>query len=225
MKKLVAVFSLPILSIFFLSNALWAQQKEPPPRLISAVSFFVSANYFSPKLDDVNAVYSTIEKNYYLPAGTDFKNYYSVSGGIKISPVEQQTLQAEVGISLYKTPLGSSDNSSKNFLQLFYTGGTYLINFPLNRLSFFAGAGAGYIRLNTERTYSGQIGVAHVNANLFQVHGTIGAEFFHSTGVSFAVEGGYAYATTPLPERSDLDFTLHSITGGIKVSVPLINKF
>jgi hypothetical protein len=226
-KKLAVVISILFLSLCFLPQILSAQQKETPPRVIPAVSFFISGNYFSPKLDDINAVYTTIEKNYYLPAGKDFKSYYSVTGGFKFSPVEQQTIRAEFGVSLYKSPLSSSgsETQSTNFLQMYYAGGTYLVNFPFNRLSFFVGPGLGYLRLNTQRTYTDQSGVVHVNANLFQVHGTVGAEFFHPSGISFSLEGGYFYATTPYPRRSDINFTLRGITGGIKVSVPLVNKF
>ncbi len=226
-KNLVAVFSVLFLSLCFLPQILPAQQKETPPRVIPAVSFFISGNYFAPKLDDINAVYTTIEKNYFLPAGKDFKSYYSVAGGIKFSPVEQQTIRAEFGASMYKSPLGtsSSKTQSTSFLQMYYAGGTYLINFPFNRLSFFVGPGLGYLRINTQRTYTDQVGVVHVNAGLFQLHGTVGAEFFHSSGISFSLEGGYFYATTPSPQRSDLDFTLRGITGGVKVSVPLVNKF
>lgn len=226
-QKFSALIFFPVIFIFFLSTPVWAQQKEPPPRLIPTVSFFIEGNYFAPKLDDVNAVYTAIEKNYYLPAGNDFKNYYSIAGGIKFSPVEQQTIQAELGVSLYKSPLSTSSNKTQftNFLQMYYVGGTYFINFPFNRFSLFIGPGLGYVRLNSQRTYTDQIGVVHVNANLFQVHGTAGVEFFHSSGVSFSLEGGYSYASTPSPKRSDLDFTLRGITGGIKLTVPLINRF
>lgn len=204
-----------------------AQQKEMPQRSIPSYSFFISGDYFSPKFTDVNAVYKTIEKNYFLPAGSDFKNYYSLMGGIKFSPVEQQSIQAELGASLYKSQLGNSigQAQSRNFLQMYYAGGTYLINIPVKRISFFVGPGLGYVWLNTQRTYSDQVGVVHVNGGLFQLHGTGGVEFFHPSGVSFSLEGGYSYATTPFPERSDLDFTIQGFMAGIKVTVPLVKSF
>ncbi|MCL4510259.1 MAG: hypothetical protein M1470_04240 [Bacteroidetes bacterium] len=215
------------LSLLFMLLLCPPQIAHAQRRVIPAVSVFVSGDYFAPKFDDVDAVYNTIEKNYFLPSGKDFKDYYSVMGGVRFSPVEQQWIQAELGASLFKSQVGNSirQTQSINFLQMYYAGGTYAVNLLVGRVSFFIGAGLGYVWLNTQRTYSGQLGIAQVSGNLFQLHGTGGIEFFHPTGVSFALEGGYSYATTPFPKRADLDFTLKGVTGGIKISVPLINTF
>ncbi len=215
-------------SLFGLFLLCWpgtGRAQEAPRRMIPAVSAFISADYFAPTFGDVDAAYAVIEKNYFLPAGTDFKTYYSVMGGVRFSPVEQQSVQAELGASLFKSQLGNSirQTGSINYMQLYYLGGTYLVNFPVQRVSFFIGAGPGYMWLNTQRTYNGQPGVVTVEGNLFQLHGTGGVEFYHPTGVSFGLEGGYYYATTPFPERADLDFTLKGFTVGIKVTVPIVN--
>ncbi len=225
-QNFIAAFSFLILFLLSVTQIVHAQQTVTPTRMIPAVSFFISGDYFAPKFDDVNAVYRAIEKNYFLPAGNDFKNYYDVTGGIRFSPIERQTIQLELATSLYKSPLGNSlqQVQSKNFLQMYYTGGTYLVNFPVGHISLFVGAGFGYMWLNTQRTYANQTHAVYVNAQLFQVHGTAGIEFFHSSGVSVSLEGGYSYASTPSPARSDLDFTLQGFTVGIKATVPLVNK-
>lgn len=226
-KNNVAVLSLLVASVLCLSQTGRAQQTAAPARMIPAVSVFVSGDYFSPNFRDLNSVYGAIEKNYYLPAGSDFKDYYSIEGGLEISPVEQQSIRLELGLSLFRSQLGNSLKQTKsiNFLQMYYLGGTYLVNFPVSPFSFFIGAGPGYLWLNTERTYSGQPGTVIVGADLFQVHGTGGIEYFHPTGVSVALEGGYTYATTPFPQRADLDFTLQGFTAGLEVAVPLVNSF
>jgi hypothetical protein len=222
-RKIPGLISL--FSLFLLCSPWTGRAQEAPRRMIPAVSAFISADYFAPKFGDVNAAYAAIEKSYFLPAGSDFKSYYSLMGGVRFSPVEQQTLQAELGASLFKSQLGNSirQAGSINFMQVYYVGGTYLINFPVQRVSFFLGAGPGYMWLNTQRTYNGQPGVVKVEGNLFQLHGTGGVEYYHPTGVSFGLEGGYYYASTPFPQRADLDFTLQGFTVGFKVTVPIVN--
>lgn len=226
-RSAVTALSLSILFTLFSPPSSRAQQHEAAQRMIPAVSIFVSGDYFAPNFRDVNAVYNTIGNNYYLPAGKDFKDYYSIMGGVRISPVEQQSVQLELGVSLFRSMLGNTlrQTQSINYLQMYYLGGTYLVNFPVAPFAFFAGAGPGWIWLNTERTYSGQPGSVRVAGNLFQLHGTGGVEYFHPTGVSIALEGGYSYATTLFPQRADLDFTLQGYTVGIKVTVPLMNSF
>ena len=222
-RKILGLTSL--FSLFLLCSPGTGRAQEAPRRMIPAVSAFISADYFAPKFGDVDAAYAAIEKNYFLPAGNDFRSYYSVMGGVRFSPVQQQSLQAELGVSLYKSQLGNSirQTGSINFMQLYYLGGTYLVNFPVQRVSFFIGAGPGYMWLNTQRTYNVEPGVARVGAGLLQLHGTGGVEYYHPTGVSFGLEGGYYYASTPFPERADLDFTLKGFTVGIKVTVPIVN--
>ena len=84
------------------------------------------------------------------------------------------------------------------------------------------GGGLGYLWLNTQRTYIALPGVAQVNAQLAQLHGMIGIEFFTSSGVSLALEGRYIYAATVSPTRADLDFTMKGITGGIQIGIPIV---
>ena len=74
-------------------------------------------------------------------------------------------------------------------------------------VSIYGGGGLGYIWLNTQRTYTTRPGVAQVNAQLAQLHGLVGIQFFAQSGVSFSLEGRYNYATTISPIRADLDFT------------------
>ncbi|HTR81476.1 MAG TPA: hypothetical protein VMM58_07575 [Bacteroidota bacterium] len=203
-------------------SPLWGQQKTVMPQSQKSsaptVSFFVEGNYFGPKFAEVNAVYSTIENNLSLPAGTDFKNYYFVLAGVRFSPSNTQAIQGEFGGSVLKTV---KDNST-NFLQEYYGGGSYILSFPLPMISVYAGGGLGCVWLNTQRTYSTRLGVAEVNAQLAQMHGIVGLEFFNPSGVSFALEGRYNYATTISPRRADLDFTLKGIAGGIRIGVPII---
>lgn len=226
-RNTVAVLSLLTVCLVCLPPSVHAQQQEAAPRMIPAVSVFISGDYFSPNFRDINAVYDAIEKNYYLPAGNSFKDYYSIMGGVRISPVEEQSIRLELGLSLFRSQLGNSlaQTRSINFVQMYYFGGTYMVNFPVSPISFFVGVGPGYVWLNTERTYSGQPGTVTVGADLLQVHGIGGIEYFHPTGVSVALEGGYSYATTPFPHRADLDFTLQGFTAGVKVTVPLVNSF
>ncbi|MGO9481871.1 MAG: hypothetical protein ACLP05_08840, partial [Candidatus Kryptoniota bacterium] len=180
------------LFLLCLPQIVQAQQKEMSQKPVPSVSFFLSGDYYSPNFRDVNAVYNTIEKNYYLPAGGDFKDYYSVMGGIKFALPEEQALQAEFSASLYKSELGNSIGQiqSRNFLQIYYLGGTYLYNIPAGRVvSFFLGAGLGNVWLNTQRSYTGQVGIAQVNGDLLQVHGTGGVEFLTPSGVTLSLVG------------------------------------
>ena len=153
------ICTVPFLSVLALLSMCapkpgFGQQHAPSARMIPAVSVFISGDYFAPDFQNVDAVYSSIQKNYNLPSGRAFKDYYTIMGGIIISPVEQQSVQLEAGGSLYKSQLGNSlgQTGSINFLQMYYFGGTYSVNFPIKPVSLFIGAGPGYICLNTERT-------------------------------------------------------------------------
>jgi hypothetical protein len=195
------------------------QEKVHSPNPAPTIFFFVSGGYYSPRFDDLNAVYRTIERNYFLPAGSDFRNYYSLMAGILFKIAELHSMQAEIGTSLLK----SHSSVSTNYLRMYYAGGTYLVNIPVSSLiSLYVGPGADYIWLNSQRTYSNQIGVVEVNGDLIQLHGTVGVEFFLAEGLSIALEGGYSYATTLSPDREDLNFTLKSPTGGIKLAIPIV---
>jgi len=225
-RSRTSLFCLFVSALVLLPQFCRAQEKETARRVIPAVSFYVSGDYFSPNFKDVNAVYGTLGQVYSLPDGKDFKDYYTLNGGLKISPVEQQTIRLEASVSLYKSQLGTPIYNTKsiNFLQMYYGGATYLVNFPFGRTAFFIGAGPGYVRLNTQRTYSDRAGVVRVNGNLFQLHATGGVDFYQSSGVAFGLEIGYAYATTPYTRSADLDFTLKGVTGGISITVPLVNS-
>ena len=89
-------------------------------------------------------------------------------------------------------------------------------------VSIYGGGGLGYIWLNTQRTYTTRPGVAQVNAQLAQLHGLFGLQFFAQSGVSFSLEGRYNYATTVSPLRADLDFTMKGFAGGIQIGIPII---
>jgi hypothetical protein len=199
-----------------------AQQKiiSPSPTRpeVPEVSVFISGNYFGPKLNEVNSVYNTIENEYALPSEIDFKNYYFILAGLRFSPTNQHAVQAEFGGSILKSP----QKGSTNFLQEYYGGGSYLLSLPVSTAFIYAGGGLGCVWLNTERTYASRLGVAQVNAQLGQIHGILGIEFFTQSGVSISFEGRYSYATAISPLRSDLDFTLKGISGGIQIGVPII---
>jgi len=178
MKKLFCLF---ILVPIILIQPGYGQEKPAASEYkggIPAVSLFISADYFSPKFTDVNAVFNTIERNYSLPAGKDFKDYYNVLVGIRFAPVMQQSIQVEFGGSVIRSRssgLLGADRSS-DFLQMYYTGGTYLFSAPVGPINFFLGAGLGYDWLRAQRSYSVQPGVARVNAGLTQLHGLGGFE-------------------------------------------------
>jgi len=228
MNKLISVLILLlVVSLLVSPTLLWGQQKQSvplqpktasPATTVPSLSLFVAGNYFGPKLTDVNTVYQTIEKNFSLPAGNDFKNYYFLLTGLRFSPSAAQAIQGEFGITASRTP---KDNST-NFLQIYYGGGSYIISLPLPMVSIYAGGGAGYYWLNTQRTYTTRIGVARVNAQLAQLHGILGIEFFDPSGVSFSLEGRYNYAITTVPKRADLNFTMKGIAAGIQIGVPII---
>jgi hypothetical protein len=218
-----------IVFLFFTVQTGNAQQKPGRDSKggIPTLSFFLAGDYFSPKLTDVDAIFQTIEKNYSLPAGTDFKNYYSVLTGFRFAPVQQQSVQIEFGGSLSRSePIGVlGDNRSASFMQLYYTGATYLFNPPVGPINIFVGGGLGYVWLNAQRSYAEQPGVARINAGLTQLHGIGGVEYVHPTGVTFSLEGGYSYAITLFPQRSDIDYTIKGFTAGIKLGVPIVKTF
>ncbi len=218
MKTLTCVGKCGILLlILFLSQRCQAQEQR------SNISLIIGGYYFNPNLDEINEVYRTIEHNYSLPGGNDFKNYYTIIAGISFKPVPQQSIQLEVGGSVYRTsPSGSQgENRCANFLSMYYIGGTYLIHIPIGRVEGFIGGGPGYVWLNSERTYTVESGTASVNGQLAQLHGVCGIEFLLPRGVSLSLEAGYSYATTLFPERSDLDLTLKSPTYGVMLNIPL----
>ncbi len=223
MKAPTSVLILFAIASLILSQSLvWGQQRSvtfsPQKPAVPLVSVFIAGNYFEPKFTGVNAVYNTIESNFSLPAGTDFKDYYFTLAGVRISPTKWQAIQAEFGGSVLKV---SQDNST-NFLQEYYGGGSYILRLPISAISLYGGGGAGYIWLNTQRTYTTRLGVAQVNAQLAQLHGLFGVEFLEQSGVSISLEGRYNYATTVLPLRADLDFTLKGFAGGLQVGIPII---
>lgn len=232
MNKPSIIFPIVLAALMFTSSELLFGQQKPMPVLkkpnptvnnnsaIPDLSFFAEASYYGVKLPEVNAVYKTIEKNLLLPSGDDFKIPYFVLTGIRFSPSDAHAIRAEFGGSVLK----AAKDTSSNFLQLYYTGGSYLYNLPLGVVSVFAGGGLGYIWLNTERTYITRSGVARVNGRLMQLHALFGVEFFTHSGVSFALEGQYAYATTVSPARSDLDMTIKGMSGGVRIGIPLINS-
>ena len=219
-------------------NAVLGQQKavpvtkKPEPEMkktnpvqnysssIPDLSFFVEADYYGLKLPEVDAVYRTIERNLSLPKGNDFKIPYFVLTGIRFSPSDTHAIQAEFGGSVLKT----AKDTSTNFLQVYYAGGSYLYNLPLGVVSVFAGGGLGYMWLATERTYITRPGVARVNGRLMQLHAMFGVEFYTHSGVSFALEGQYTYATTVSPARSDLDMTIKGMSVGVRIGIPLIKS-
>jgi len=195
-----------------------AQEKQ------TALSFFIGGDYYSPNLDGVNAIYQTIEKNYSLPPGTAFKNYYSIMTGIRYSPVAQQSIQFEFGGSVFKSDCSGQNggNWSASFLSMYYIGGTYLFHIPSKHINFFIGGGPGYVWLNSERTYSVVSGIAQVDGQLAQLHCIGGIDIDLPMGAILAIEAGYSYATTLFPVRSDLDFVFKSPTGGIQICIPIL---
>jgi hypothetical protein len=166
----------------------------------------------------------SIEHNYSLSMGNEFKNYYSVIAGIRFNPVPQQSVQLEVGGSVSRTsPSGpQGGNSCASFLSMYYIGGTHLIHIPIGRVKGFIVGGPGYVWLNSERTYYVESGTATVNGQLAQLHGVCGLEFLLPRGASVALEAEYFYATTLFPERSDLDFTLKSPSLGVMLNIPFL---
>ena len=118
----------------------------------------------------------------------------------------------------------TSKDTSTNFLQLYYTGGSYIYTVPIGMISVFAGGGLGYLWLSTERTYITRPGVARVNERLMQLHALFGVEFYNHSGMSFGLVGQYTYATTVSPARSDLDMTIKGVSGGIRIGIPLIES-
>jgi len=213
-----------LLSVLFLVPPLFAQAQQKPALTIqpkygdAPLTVFVAGDYFGQKFSDVNTIYQSIEKNYSLPAGSDFKNYYFVLTGVRYTPVSGQSIQGEFGGSVWK----AVKEKSTNFLQMYYTGGSYILSLPMQMVSIYGGGGLGYIWLNTQRTYTALSGVAQVNAQLAQLHGIIGIEFLNSSGASFSLEGRYTYASTVSPRRSDLDFVMKGITGGIQIGIPIV---
>ena len=225
MKKSISVLVVLLIASMVVSSPLAMGQQKPNVVLpqksavtVPTLSLFIAGNYFGPKLTDVNNVYQTIEKNYLLPAGSDFKNYYFLLTGLRFNPSASQGIQGEFGLTASRSP----QDQSTNFLQMYYAGGSYLLSLPLPMVSVYVGGGAGYYWLSTQRTYTSRIGVARVNAQLAQLHGIAGIEFFDPSGVSFALEGRYNYALTTVPRREDLNVTLKGIAVGIQIGVPII---
>lgn len=220
-KSITVLIIFLILVLLFPSSDMLGQQKQIPvvqPKAgPSPLTVFVSGSYFGPKFTDVNAVYQVIEHNLSLPAGNDFKSYYFVLTGVRFTPGNGQSIQGEFGGTVMK----SAKDSSTNFLQLYYAGGSYILSFPMPMVSIYGGGGAGYIWLNSQRTYNTRLGVATVNGQLVQLHGIVGIEFFDPSGVSFAIEGRYTTAMTVAPIRADLNFTIKGIDVGARIGVPI----
>ncbi len=215
------------LLILFMIQPGYGQQKQSLSaggKTVPAVSLFVSCDYFSPGFEEVDAIFRTIERNYLLPSGRDFKDYYNVLAGIRFAPVAQQSVQIEFGGSVFKSKSSGllGENQSASFIQMSYVGGTYLFGVPAGPISCFLGGGLGYVWLNAQRSYAIQPGIARINAGLTQLHGLGGVEYLDPTGVTFSVDAGYSFATTLFPTRGDANFTIKGITGGIKIGVPLI---
>jgi hypothetical protein len=211
-----------LIILMLLSLSVYGQPKQKPvvdqkPE-IPTLSIFFDGLYYGPKFADVNAIYKTIEQNYSLPRGGDFNNVYNVITGVRFVPMTGQAMQGEFGFSVFK----STRDSSTNYLQLYSLGGSYIVSISLPLVSVYGGGGLSYLWLNTQRTYTTSNGVARVNAQLAQLHGLLGVEFFSHSGVSFALEGRYNYATTITPKRADLNFTLKGITGGVRIGIPLL---
>jgi hypothetical protein len=217
-------FLIPILlaSMLIPLSSGWGQQKQnllvQQKNSSPVLSIFVAGSYFGQNFSDVNAVYNTIEHNFSLPTGSNFKNTYSVLAGVRISPSNTQAVQGEFGGDIFK----STKANSVNYLQMYYTGGSYLLRLPIQMAAIYGGGGLGYVWLNTQRTYSSTLGVAQVNAQLAQIHALFGLEFFDQSGVSFSLEGRYNYASTIRPERADLNFTMKGMSGGIQIGIPII---
>ena len=195
-------------------QSLVIQQKFAPPVL----SIGVGGSYVGQKLSDLNTVYGDLEKSLSLPSGKDFTNPYDILLWLRLAPSTTQAFQAEYGGSVLK----SSAAKSTNFLQTYYGGGSYILSLPLSTASIYVGGGAGYLWLNSQRTYSTRVGVAQENAQLAQLHALFGLQFFNQTGVSLSLEGRYNYASTVRPTRSDLNFTMKGIAGGIQLGIPII---
>ncbi len=222
MKNIIAVASPLIVAVLFLSASIAeAQVKQipvaQPKSVVPSISFFAAGGYFAPDLSKINEVYQSIEKNVALPEGNDFKSHYFVVAGIRMTPGAGQSLQGEFGGTVSRT----AQEKTNNYLRMFYTGGSYIMSFPLPMVSVYGGGGLGYVWLNTERTYVGYPGSARVNAQLAELHGMLGIEFFDQSGLSFALEAKYSYATTLAPERADLDFTLKGPAIGVRLGVPI----
>ena len=223
MKTSNSVMILILLASLLIPPSLgWGQQKQnlavQQKSSIPALSIFVAGSYFGQKFSDVNAIYNSIERNFSLPSGSDFRNYYSVLVGLRISPSSFHSVQGEFGGDVLK----SVKDNSINYLQMYYAGGSYILRLPISTASIYGGGGLGYIWLNTQRTYSTRIGVAQVNAQLPQLHALFGLEFFNQAGVSFSLEGRYTYASTVRPQRADLNFTMKGMSAGIQIGIPII---
>ena len=217
-KLFVQLFCSFIPLLFFIPSITPAQQKQEikPKSSNQNLSLFISVNYFGPELTDINAVYKTIE-NYILPSGNDFKNIFTIVAGMEYTFFMRQSVQGELGIGLMKTNKGKSTN----YFQLFSVGGTYIYSVPLiGMFSGYGGAGVGHMWIYTQRDYTSNIGIAHVNAKLAEVHVLLGLEYVIPNGVSFAMEGRYLFSTSLYPERSNLDFSVNGIIGGIRIGIP-----
>ena len=101
MKKFISLTVL-LLVLFLFVPALFAQvqQKQTPiiqPKPGDApVTVFIAGDYFGQNFADVNTIYQSIEKNYSLPAGSDFKNYYFVMAGVRYTPTIGQSIQGGI---------------------------------------------------------------------------------------------------------------------------------
>ncbi len=225
-RRVISLITVLLAGMFLVTNNVFAQEEravKKPRRLVPLLSFFVSGNYFAPSYSDLDAVYQKIERAYRLPTGGDFKNYYSVSAGIRYAPVSLQFIEIEGSGSFYKSQpsVEGQSNPPTNFIRLYSATATYLVRFPISKISILAGGGAGMSWLRSERSYPSKA-IARVNGELMELHGLVGFEYFHPSGASFGAKVGYSYSTTMHPKNADCDFTLKGLTIKIGANVPLI---
>lgn len=222
MRRFIALSSISTVLVLLYTPGLAQAQQPINPAAIPraqkpAVSLFIQANYFGPKFSDINAVYRSIEQYYQLPGGRDFKGIYDILTGVHYDLVPGQSVQGEFGFSILK----SNHGSTSNFHRLFSAGGSYIANTDFRMVSFYGGGGASYLWLNTERSYQTQLGIARVKGQMVQLHALLGVEFSIPAGITLGLEGRYVYALTVSPQRSDLDFDLKGIIGGIRMGIPV----
>ena len=223
MKTPITVLILLVVASLIISQSLaWGQQKpitlSPQKYTVPIVSIFVAGNYFGPKLTGINAVYNTLESNFCASPGDRFQELLFCPG----RRADQSHKRASDPGRIWREYSEVPESNSTNFLQEYYAGGSYILSLPISSVSIYAGGGLGCVWLNTQRTYTTNLGVAQINAQLAQLHGLCGIQFLEQSGVSFSLEGRYNYATTISPLRSDLDFTLKGFAGGIQVGIPII---
>lgn len=225
MKSYSVLFSV-LLVVSLFSRIVFAQEEQDaakPKRKVPLLSFYVSGNYFAPAFNDLNAVYKKIEQVHALPAGGDFKNFYTVSAGIRFAPLSLHYLEVEASGSIWKAQpeVEGQHTSPTNYLQLSSLGASYVFSLPFPSFIVSCGGGGGYLWLHSQRSYPSKA-IVRVRSNLVEFHGILGIEFFHSSGMSAGVRFGYSYATTMYPVNADVDLTLKGATVKVYTHIPLI---